>query len=123
MSQAVAATTDVAPVEAGFISLHTKVLVSDRTECFVGSLNIDPRAIEINTENGILVVSESFCGELATHVEGLLAPSNAWRVELDERGKMRWQAGDETLKRQPARRFSQRIADFFYRWLPIESQL
>jgi len=122
-SSAIRDITDVAPVEAGFISLHTKVLVSDRAECFVGSLNLDPRAIEINTENGILVVSESFCGELATHVEGLLAPSNAWRVELDEMGKMRWRAGDETLKRQPARRFTQRIADFFYRWLPIESQL
>jgi len=122
-SPAIRALTDVAPVEAGFISLHTKVLVSDREECFVGSLNLDPRAVEINTENGILIVSEAFCGEIATHVEGLLEPSNAWRVELDEKGRMRWHAGDVTLKRQPARRFSQRIADFFYRWLPVESQL
>jgi hypothetical protein len=36
---------------------------------------------------------------------------------------MRWRAGEQTLKRQPARRFSQRIAGFFYRWLPIEGQI
>jgi putative cardiolipin synthase len=122
-SAAIRAITDVPPVEADFISLHTKVLISDRTECFVGSLNLDPRAVEINTENGVFIVSEAFCGVIANHVEKLLDPSNSWRVELNEKGKMRWRSGDTTLKRQPARRVTQRIADFFYRWLPIESQL
>jgi len=122
-SPEIRAITDVPPVEAGFLSLHTKVLVLDRAECFVGSLNPDPRAMEINTENGVFIVSEDFCGTIATHVEKLLEPANAWRVELDEKGRMRWRAGDETRTRQPARRFSQRIADFFYRWLPIEGQI
>ncbi len=102
---------------------HTKLPVSDRTECFVGSLNIDPRAVEINTENGVFIVSEAFCGVIAKHVEKLLDPSNSWRVELNERGKMRWRSGDTILERQPARRLTQRIADVFCRWLPVESQL
>jgi cardiolipin synthase C len=122
-SPAIRSITDVPPVEAGFVSLHTKLLVSDRSECFVGSLNLDPRAVEINTENGVLVVSEPFCGLLATHVEMLLEPENAWGVELDDRGSIRWRSGDTILSRQPARRMSQRIADFFYRWLPVESQI
>lgn len=67
--------------------------------------------------------SEPFCGTIARHVEKLLAPENAWRVEFDDEQRPRWRAGDETLTRQPARGLSQRIADFFYRWLPIESQL
>ncbi|MGB5985547.1 MAG: phospholipase D-like domain-containing protein [Desulfobacterales bacterium] len=46
------------PVESKFISLHVKALVGDRQRCFTGSLNLDPRAIDINTENGLYIQSK-----------------------------------------------------------------
>ncbi len=122
-SPSVRAVADVPPVVSKFISLHTKVMVSDRTECFVGSLNLDPRAIVINTENGIFLDSPSFCGRLAEQIEELSSRENAWRVSLDEKGKIRWESREGIVHRQPARGFGQRIADFFFRLLPIESQI
>lgn len=43
-------------------SLHTKVFVLDRETVFIGSLNLDPRSIDINTEMGILVHSPELAG-------------------------------------------------------------
>ena len=115
--------SDVAAVRAAFISLHVKALVGDRRRCFVGSLNLDPRAIEINTENGLYIESPGLCGQLAEQFDALMAPENAWRVYLDEDDRLRWASSSGTVSIQPARSFGQRIADFFFRLLPIESQL
>ena len=114
---------DTPPVKAAFISLHTKVLVGDRKRCFIGSLNLDPRAIEINTENGLYIESADLANELAKHFNTMISPENAWQVTLNEDNQLRWESGTETVSLQPARSFGQRIADFFYRLIPIERQL
>jgi putative cardiolipin synthase len=115
--------SDVPPVEAQFICLHIKAIVADKARCFVGSLNLDPRAIEINTENGLYIDSRGFCGQLAAAFDTMMAPENAWRVYLNEDNYLRWESSAGTAAIQPARSFWQRIADFFFRLLPIESQL
>jgi putative cardiolipin synthase len=115
--------SDVEPIRANFISLHIKALVSDRKRCFVGSLNLDPRAIEINTENGLYIESAGLCGQLAEQFDWLMTPENAWRVTVDEENRLRWESSSGTVTIQPARSFGQRIADFFYRLIPIENQL
>jgi putative cardiolipin synthase len=115
--------SDVSPVEASFISLHIKAVVGDRKRCFIGSLNIDPRAIEINTENGLYIESSGLGKELARQFDIMMAPENAWRVYLNEDNQLRWESSSGTVSSQPARSFGQRIADFFFRLLPIESQL
>ncbi len=111
------------PTTGDFVSLHSKVMVADRRACFVGSLNLDPRAVEINTENGLYIESEPFCGDLASEIDRMVSPANAWRVDLDERGRLRWTSDDGTRSSAPARGVGQRISDFFYRWLPLEGQL
>lgn len=45
-------------------SLHTKAFVLDRKTVFIGSLNLDPRSVDINTEMGIVIHSP----EMATHM-------------------------------------------------------
>ena len=122
-SHAVREIVDVPPVEADFICLHVKAIVGDRQRCFVGSLNIDPRALEINTENGLLIESKGLCGQLAEQLDTLMSPENAWRVYLNEDNQLRWESNAGTVSIQPARSFWQRIADFFWRLVPIESQL
>lgn len=115
---------NVPPVTAGFISLHVKALVGDRQRCFIGSLNLDPRALEINTENGLYIESPELAEELAAKFERLMLPENAWRVHLDEEEQtLYWTSSKGTVHSQPARGFFQRISDFFFRLLPIESQL
>ena len=115
--------SDVPPVEASFISMHIKAIVGDRKRCYIGSLNLDPRAIEINTENGLYIESEELAEEMARLFDRMLAPENAWRVYLNEDNHLRWESSSGTTSFQPARSFGQRIADFFFRLLPIESQL
>ncbi|MDH3714561.1 MAG: phospholipase D family protein [Gammaproteobacteria bacterium] len=71
------------------LTLHTKAVVIDREKLFVGSLNLDPRSIDINAEMGILVNSpEMVAGLAGTFLEDL--PEFAYRVELDERAKIIW---------------------------------
>lgn len=114
---------DVSPVRAGFISLHTKAMVADGKLCFIGSLNLDPRAIKINTENGLYIESEELADELLLDFKELSDGENSWQVIYDSDGKLRWHSASGTVDRQPSRSFGQRIADFFYWLMPIESQL
>ena len=122
-SEAVRAISDVPPVRAEFISLHAKALVGDRNKVFIGSLNLDPRAVVINTENGIYFESPALGRDLAERFDVLMSPENSWRVLQDESGKLRWESSEGVVTRQPARSTGQRISDFFFRLLPIESQL
>ena len=41
---------DTAPTQSRFMGLHTKAIVIDRTRVFIGSMNLDPRSAEINSE-------------------------------------------------------------------------
>ena len=122
-SAEVRAITDVEPVRAKFISLHIKAIVADRTSCFVGSLNLDPRAIELNTENGLYIKSPGLCGELDDFFDEMMSPENAWRVHMNPDYTVYWEAGEDRASFQPARGFFQRVADFFFRLIPMESQL
>jgi putative cardiolipin synthase len=123
-STEIVAQANVNPVSANFISLHVKALVGDRQRCFIGSLNLDPRAMAINTENGLYIESPELAEQLANKFEAFMLPENAWRVHLDEEEQtLYWTSSKGTVDSQPARSFFQRIADFFYRLLPIESQL
>jgi putative cardiolipin synthase len=50
-------------------SLHTKAFILDHETVFIGSLNLDPRSIDINTEMGILIHSPKMARELARELE------------------------------------------------------
>ena len=122
-SPAVRHQVDAGPDPAEFVSLHVKAMAGDRERCFIGSLNLDPRALVINTENGLYIDSPALCGALSEDFDDLMSPENAWRVDVDENGQLRWTSVEGVVHRQPARGTGQRVADFFYRLLPVESQL
>ncbi|MHC4712417.1 MAG: phospholipase D-like domain-containing protein [Planctomycetota bacterium] len=122
-SSAVRSSSDVHPVRAKFTSLHMKVLVSDDRRCFIGSLNQDPRAVTINTENGLYIKSPQLSKRVADDLRLIMSGENAWHAYLDDRGRLRWKSASGTVIRQPARHFGQRIADFFFRLMPIEKHL
>ena len=105
------------------VTLHTKAFVIDRELVYVGSLNMDPRSLHINTEMGVLVKDHRLAQEIAGKLERDMAPENAWQVSLDEDGQLRWKSAVGVRNLQPARHFGQRIADFFFGLLPIKDQL
>ena len=54
---AIAEIIDVPPVQGDFVGLHTKAAVADQRFVFIGSMNLDPRSANINTEMGAIVES------------------------------------------------------------------
>lgn len=71
------------------VTLHTKMVLMDRRYTLVGSLNLDPRSIDINTEFGVFVDNADLAGSLTERVLEVL-PSAAYRVTENENGKLRW---------------------------------
>jgi putative cardiolipin synthase len=110
------------PTQPGFLGLHSKATVVDDTWCYVGSPNIDPRSMVLNTENGFFVESVDLAARVTALIERDIEPQNAWRVLLDEKGELTWTHDTATVTRQPAKGFSQRVVEFFINFMPIKDQ-
>jgi phosphatidylserine/phosphatidylglycerophosphate/cardiolipin synthase-like enzyme len=70
--------------------LHAKTSVFDRKVTFVGSFNLDPRSVNLNTEMGLLVESEALARQVAESIENDMAGGNSWQVVENDRGKLSW---------------------------------
>jgi putative cardiolipin synthase len=107
------------------VTLHTKAVIIDREFLYVGSLNLDPRSIDVNTEMGAVIRSADLVGPLAERAATVL-PERAYRVELDENGKLRWSAvidGVEVIEtREPLTSGWRRFQAFILKIVP-DSQL
>ena len=115
---AVKTQADTSPIVSGFVGLHTKASVVDRSRVYIGSFNLDPRARDFNTEMGVLIDSRELADELAQVAEELMQPQNSWQVKLNDDGKLIWQSGDDIRTRQPAQSFWQRVMDVFFKLFP-----
>ena len=71
------------------LTLHTKVFIIDQRKLFVGSLNLDPRSIELNAEMGLLIDSEAMVKNLMKNGEEDLK-SKAYRVLVNDNGDLEW---------------------------------
>ena len=75
---------------SGSSSLHAKVYGIDRHEVFVGSFNLDPRSVSLNTEMGVRFKNGQLGQQLGetfdTHI-----PQVAYRLTLEE-GELNWHA-------------------------------
>lgn len=114
---------DVPPVATQRSCLHAKAMVGDRERCFIGSLNLDPRAMDINTECGLIIDSAAFTEELMAYLKMLAMPQNAWQVTLDDRGRLRWSSTEEERAQPPKAGFGARIQSTISGLLPIRGQL
>jgi putative cardiolipin synthase len=108
-------------------ALHTKAIVIDRRSTFVGSFNLDPRSANINTEIGLIVDSPDLAARVIEFMDAGVAPENAYRVTLDEKGRLRWSAsidGRETIfDKEPETSVWRRFSADVVKILPVESQL
>lgn len=107
------------------LTLHTKGMLIDREQIFVGSLNLDPRSIDINTEMGLLIDSPELAEHLAREFLERL-PNMAYRVQLDENGDLVWYGiidGQEVIETtEPQTSGWQRFKAWFLKIAP-EKQL
>lgn len=63
-------------------SLHAKAMVFDRERVYVGSANLDPRSVRLNTEIAVLVNSPKLAMQMAAYMDEDFSPSRSWRVQL-----------------------------------------
>lgn len=107
------------------VTLHVKALMIDRQHTFVGSLNLDPRSIDINTEMGVLIDNADLTGGMTERFLAAL-PSFTYRVSENEKGKLRWTSvidGKEVVEtKEPQTSRWLRFKAFIMRILP-EGQL
>ena len=108
------------------LTLHSKVVVADGKRLFVGSFNLDPRSLYINTEMGIGVRSRGFATTMANSIAETL-PKWAYRLVLGPDEQLQWKyrsAGVErTVVREPHTSIWRRAATRLMSFFPIESQM
>ncbi|MEH6586348.1 MAG: phospholipase D family protein [Halioglobus sp.] len=111
-----------APVQHKDLGLHAKFMIVDSDKTVIGSSNLDPRSLKLNTEVGLMIES----AELNTRLRQLIAvdflPQNSWSVQL-EAGELVWVGDEQTLKHAPADSVFQQLEDWFIGLMPIDSQM
>ena len=110
------------PATPAFLGLHTKGIVVDGRYSYIGSANIDPRSLILNTELALFIEGEAVAEELAALIRRDIEPDQAWRVTLEGKRRLVWSSSRGTVRREPAQGFRQRIAEFFISLLPIKEQ-
>jgi putative cardiolipin synthase len=122
-------------------SLHSKVIVLDRDRVYMGSANMDPRSVKLNTEIAVLVRSPKLAAQMIEYLDEDLSPRRSWHVEMHktwsfqpDRGGWReeryltWTGEQDgrhaVLHFEHAATFWQRTKAFLYSLIPgVEPQL
>jgi putative cardiolipin synthase len=115
---------DIAESHAG---LHTKASVVDQEMSVIGSYNMDPRSNVWNSEIGLVVYGDQFARKLLDAMDQEFESANAFRVELDEKGRVFWRLPCEGCQqvwtKEPDSTWWKRFTSRFLSILPIEKEL
>jgi len=108
------------------LTLHSKVAIVDSARLFVGSFNLDPRSLYINTELGVVVESPQMAASMAS--AGLEALQlSAYQLKLNSNGRLNWHftsRGQSLIAtREPDTSLWRRFLTRLMGWLPIEGQM
>ena len=98
-------------------SLHAKAVVVDRKSMLIGSMNLDPRSRELDTEVAVSIESAALGGQLGKLFDEAASLDQAFRVELTEPGNenapLSWTGNEEG---KPVRYTSEPLASWWRRF-------
>jgi putative cardiolipin synthase len=109
-------------------TLHAKALVIDASDVWIGSLNLDRRSLELNTEIVLAIRSTALAAQLRERFARATEPRNSYRVSLEPGTQdLRWKGAgehgpivvDDEPETTPAQRLRARATSLF----PFERQL
>ena len=110
---------------SGSSSLHAKVFGIDRHEVFVGSFNLDPRSVSLNTELGVWFKNAQLGRQLGETFDSNIAEV-AYRLGL-EGDELRWHGMEEgaavVYEHEPETTWFQRVKTWFLSLVVVESML
>ena len=104
-------------------SLHSKAAVMDGQVLFVGSLNLDPRSVRLNSEQGLLVRDPVLAAQLVRLFDTLTSPQDAWAVGCEGGKHLVWRDASGERNSEPPAGFMRKIVAALSRWLPVEPLL
>ncbi len=105
------------------LGLHAKSAVFGDAHVLVGSLNLDPRSMELNTELGVLIESRELAAWVRECLSRELAGRNSWRVEEDGDGGLRWSTLGLVLDEEPFMGAGEHAREWFLRLLPLREEM
>ncbi|WP_425467002.1 phospholipase D family protein [Paracoccus luteus] len=105
-------------------SLHSKTVTVDGERIFIGSFNLDPRSVMLNTEMGVMIESRRVAAQVNEGLDRVL-PTLSYGPVLDDRGRIVWHqpAGDDPVtihRTEPGTNLAQRVFLWLLGRLPIE---
>ncbi len=107
-------------------SLHTKAFARDGKYGFIGSLNLDPRSVSLNTEMGVLFESSHLVEQMDAIFAKETETDLSYPVRL-EKGAVRWlkvvDGKHSLLRDEPDAGIARSATAWLIKWLPLESQL
>jgi putative cardiolipin synthase len=75
------------PPRAG---LHSKVYLIDDEYTVIGSFNLDPRSVELNTEMAVIIQSPEIAARMKRLFERTIAPELSYRLALTKDDQLVW---------------------------------
>jgi putative cardiolipin synthase len=106
--------------------LHTKAAVLDGEDVLIGSFNLDPRSIKLNTEIALVVRDRQLAKQVTDFITDGMTPANAYRLELKD-GDLVWVGTEEgdAVRRNDEPGFGswRGFVTMLIALLPIEGQL
>jgi putative cardiolipin synthase len=91
-------TGSTAALRSGASTLHAKTFTVDRERLFIGSFNLDPRSVALNTELGFLIESPALAGQVADVFADQVAHL-AYEVRINDGGDLVWVENDGGAER------------------------
>ncbi|WP_410473484.1 phospholipase D family protein [Guyparkeria sp. TX1] len=116
---------DAGPFGSPATTLHAKAIVIDDAQVFIGSYNVDPRSVLLNTELGFVIDSPDLARAIS-HTFGMHVPKTTYQLELED-GEIRWieRTENEITRhtREPGAGPIKRAVTWFFSLMPIEWML
>lgn len=103
--------------------LHAKTFTVDRSRVFIGSFNLDPRSVRLNTEQGFVIESSALAEMMAVAL-ATLGSDLSYEVRLSARARLEWHAqeggGKVFFASEPGMTTTQRLLGALVSRLPID---
>lgn len=107
-------------------SLHSKIYVIDHRDVMIGSFNLDPRSVSLNTELVLVIHSTQLAAQVVRMFDRATAPSASYHLVM-ENNRLQWVTRENGQEKrydsEPKAGFWRNIKVEMFSVLPFEDQL
>ncbi len=61
-------------------SMHAKTMVVDSETVYIGTFNLDPRSVNLNTETGVIINESQLAQQVEAEIDSDMLPENSWNA-------------------------------------------